>query len=347
MGIRFGLSFDGFENTATALATAHQAMAAGVQSLWMAEHMGYREALVTSMGFRMNDPDALVVPTAVSPYLWHPSPTAMSLATLAEVGAAPVGIAVGVGNPLFLSESGQTIVKPLRAVREFVECLRALWGGQAVHYEGEMFKLAGARLGFQPPQPLVIYVAAMGDQMLSLAGRIGDGVALSAGLSPQFCQASLRRFDEGAVKAGRDPSGLRRASYLFFAVSKDGKKAFDLIRPKLAFLLRNRALKPNLESTGVPVDQERIIAAISRRDLDEATRLVSDDAVEAFSVCGTPYACRERLQAYLDAGVSEPVLMALGQQSERELALEFIRSEVGPVDAGKHADHRPPADLEL
>jgi 5,10-methylenetetrahydromethanopterin reductase len=94
MDIRFGVSFDGFEDTATALATARQVVAAGAQSLWMAEHMGYREAMVTSMGFRMNDPGAIVVPTAVSPYLWHPSPTAMSLATLAEVGTAPVGIAV-------------------------------------------------------------------------------------------------------------------------------------------------------------------------------------------------------------------------------------------------------------
>ncbi len=112
MDVRIGVSFDGFEDTASALATARQVIAAGAESLWMAEHMGYREAMVTSMGFRMNDPDAVVVPTAVSPYLWHPSPTAMSLATLAEVGTAPVGIAVGVGNPLFLAESGRAIEKP-------------------------------------------------------------------------------------------------------------------------------------------------------------------------------------------------------------------------------------------
>src|ERR1700759_5524262 len=115
MATRFGVSFDGFEDTATALATARQVVAAGAQSLWMAEHMGYREALVTSMGFPMTGPGAVVVPTAVSPYLWHPSPTAMALATLAEVGTAPVGIAVGVGNPLFLGELGKTIDKPIRA----------------------------------------------------------------------------------------------------------------------------------------------------------------------------------------------------------------------------------------
>jgi 5,10-methylenetetrahydromethanopterin reductase len=329
MDVRFGVSFDGFEDTATALATARQVVAAGARSLWMAEHMGYREAMVTSMGFRMNDPDAVVIPTAVSPYLWHPSPTAMSLATLAEVGTAPVGIAVGVGNPLFLAESGKTVDKPIRAVREFIECLRALWTGEAVHYQGQMFQLAGARLGFQPPQPLVVYIAAMGEQMLALSARIADGVALSAGLSAEFCKVSMDRVDASARAAGRDPAMLRRASYLFFAVSEDGKKAVDQVRPKLAFLLRNRALKENIAVTGVPVDQDRIIDAVSRRDLAEAARLVSDDAVEAFSICGTARACRDRLAAFIDSGINEPVLMVIGEKPERDLSLAFLREQTG------------------
>ncbi|MDI3470541.1 MAG: hypothetical protein OJF62_002604 [Pseudolabrys sp.] len=327
MAVRFGVSFDGFESTVAALDIARRVVAAGARQLWMAEHMGYREAMVTSMGFRMNDPGAVVVPTAVSPYLWHPSPTAMSLATLAEVGTAPVGIAVGVGNPLFLGESGKTVDKPVRAVREFVECLRLLWTGEAARYQGEMFQLAGARLGFKPPQPLIIYVAAMGEQMLALGARIADGIALSAGLSAQFCKVSLERVSASAREAGRDPAALRRASYLFFAVSEDGKTAFDLVRPKLAFLLRNKALKENIETTGVPIDQERIIDAISRRDMAEATRLVSDDAVEAFSIAGTPHACRDRLQAFIDSGINEPVLMVMGERAERELALAFISEQ--------------------
>jgi len=327
MAVRFGVSFDGFESTAAVLATARRVVAAGAQHVWMAEHMGYREAMVTSMGFRVNDPHVVVVPTAVSPYLWHPTPTAMSIATLAEVGTAPIGIAVGVGNPLFLGESGKTIDKPIRAVREFVECLRLLWTGEAAQYQGEMFQLAGARLGFKPPQPLIIYVAAMGEQMLALGARIADGVALSAGLSAQFCKVSLERVSASARAAGRDPASLRRASYLFFAISEDGKKARDLVRPKLAFLLRNKALKENIATTGVPIDQEQIIAAISRRDMAEATRLVSDDAVEAFSIAGTPNACRERLQTFIDSGIDEPVLMVMGERPERELALAFLREQ--------------------
>ncbi|MGX1101042.1 LLM class flavin-dependent oxidoreductase [Amorphus sp. MBR-141] len=329
MTLRYGVSFDGFVSTAQALATAQKAMATGIDSLWMAEHLGYREAMVTSMGFRMQSGDALVVPTAVSPYLWHPTPTAMALATLAEVGTAPVGIAVGVGNPLFLAESGQKIDKPVRAVREFIECLKALWTGEGVTYDGEFFPLAGARLGFTPPQPLVTYIAATGEQMLRLSGRIADGVVLSAGLSPVFCSASFDHVAEGAAKAGRDPDAIRRAAYLIFALSEDEKTARDLVRGKLAFLFRNKMLATNIETTGVAVDQEQIIAAISRRDLAGATALISDEAIDAFAVAGTPGQCHARLDAFEASGITEPVLMVQGDEAEQQLALAFLRDRVG------------------
>jgi len=281
------------------------------------------------MGFRMQSGDALVVPTAVSPYLWHPTPTAMALATLAEVGTAPVGIAIGVGNPLFLAESGRQIEKPVRAVREFVECLKALWTGEAIACEGEFFPLANARLGFVPPQPLFTYVAATGEQMLRLSGRIADGVVLSAGLSPVYCRTSFEHVAGGAGKAGRDADKLRRAAYLIFAVSEDGRTARDLVRGKLAFLFRNRMLATNIEATGVPVDQEQIVAAISRRDIAAAAALVTDDAIDAYAIAGTPAECHQRLDAFLESGINEPVLMVQGEAAERALALEFLRDRTG------------------
>ncbi len=325
MAVTYGVSFDGFTTTASALATGRASVEAGIKALWMAEHLGYREAMVTSMGFRMESGRAFVIPTAVSPYLWHPVPTAMSLATLAEVGTAPVGIAVGVGNPLFLAEAGREIVKPIRAVREFIECLKALWTGEAVNREGTFFPLAGARLAFEPPVPLVTYVAAMGDQMLKLAGRIADGVVLSAGLSPQFCRISIDRVGEGAKKAGRDPASLRRAAYLFFAVSDDAATAREIVRPKLAFLFRNRKLAENLDATGVPLDQDAIVDAISRRDFDAAGKLVTDEAIDAYAIAGTPSECHRKLDEYLSVGIDEPVLMVQGEDAERELALAFLR----------------------
>ena len=116
---------------------------------------------------------------------------------------------------------------------------------------------------------------------------------------------------------------------MYFAVSKDGKAHFELLRGKLAFLLRNRFLAENARFTGIDIDQEAIIDAVARRDMDTATRLVPDEAVDAFAVGGTPVQCRDRLQAYLDTGIEEPVLSILGGPEERALALSLLREMAG------------------
>ena len=147
----------------------------------------------------------MLVPTAVSPYLWHPTPTAMAMATLDEV-------APGMRRdrrrrraiPCSFRNPGRAVEKPVRAMRQFTEALRKLWAGEAVHVDGEFVTLAGARLAFKPSAPIPIYIAAMGPDMLRLAGRIGDGVVLSAGLSTD----SVRAVDR-AVCRGRRPGRTR------------------------------------------------------------------------------------------------------------------------------------------
>src|SRR3979490_990866 len=127
MNVRLGVSFDGFVPTGEAIALAQRAVDAGAKSLWVADHLGYREAIATCMAFAIKAPGPMLVPTAVSPYLWHPTPTAMAMARLDEVAPGCGGIAIGAGNPLFLQESGRAVDKPVRAMREFTAALRKLW----------------------------------------------------------------------------------------------------------------------------------------------------------------------------------------------------------------------------
>src|SRR3981081_3707262 len=94
--VRIGVNFDGFVTTGEAIALAQRAVDAGARSLWVAEHLGYREAIATCMAFAIKAPGPMLVPTAVSPYLWHPTPTAMAMATLDEV--APGSAAVAPSN---------------------------------------------------------------------------------------------------------------------------------------------------------------------------------------------------------------------------------------------------------
>ncbi|HEY7248191.1 MAG TPA: LLM class flavin-dependent oxidoreductase [Xanthobacteraceae bacterium] len=325
MDVRLGVSFDGFVPTGEAIGLAQRAVASGARSLWVAEHLGYREAIATCMAFALKAPGAMLVPTAVSPYLWHPTPTAMALATLDEAAPGCAAIAIGAGNPMFLAESGRTVEKPVRAMREFASALRRLWRGEAVHADGEFVKLAGARLAFEPKAPIPIYIAAIGPDMLRLAGSIGDGVVLSAGLSTDSVRRSIALCAEGARRSNRAAGEFRRAGYLFFGVSHDPAEAIDAVRQKLAFVMRNKFLAANIKASGIAVDQEAVIAAISRRDIAAAAALVPDAAVEAFGIAGTPQHCRKRLADFIEAGLDEPVLGILGSAENCRLALDVMR----------------------
>ena len=57
-----GVSFDGFAPYGEALAFAKEAAAAGAKSLWMADHLGYREPIVSCLGFASAIADVRVVP---------------------------------------------------------------------------------------------------------------------------------------------------------------------------------------------------------------------------------------------------------------------------------------------
>jgi len=326
--VKVGVSFDGFVTTGEAIALAQRAVETGARSLWVAEHLGYREAIATCVALAMKTPGAALVPTAVSPYLWHPTPTAMAMATLDEVAPGRAAIAIGTGNPLFLQESGRAVEKPVRAIREFTEALRKLWAGESVHVNGEFVKLAGARLAFKPSAPIPVYIAAIGPDMLRLAGQIGDGVVLSAGLSTESVRQSIAICANGAAKEGRDLTTFRRAGYLFFAASRDAKQAIDAVRQKLAFVMRNKFLGANIKASGIPVDQEAVIAAIARRDIAGAAALVPDEAVEAFGIAGTPQHCAKRLHDFIDAGINEPVLGLLGSAQNCLLALDVMQELV-------------------
>jgi 5,10-methylenetetrahydromethanopterin reductase len=323
--MKIGISFDGFSPFGDALSFAREATDAGAASLWFADHLGFREPVLSCLAFALATKDVRLVPTAVSPYLRHPMPTAMQLATLAEAAPGRAEIALGVGNPLFLAESGESMDKPIRVMREFVAALRALWSGEPVHMQGNRFNLAGARMMFKPSAPIPIYLAPIKEQMLKLSGKIADGIVLSAGLSTEFTCQSLAVVRAGAQEAGRDYGTLRTASYISFLAAPNRRDAITRVKKQLSFLLRNKFLQGNVSSSGIPIDQEAIISAMSRRDFDAAQRLIPDEAAEHFAVVGTIRGCCDRLQQYASSGLQELVLLMAGTLEDQRYGLKVMR----------------------
>jgi 5,10-methylenetetrahydromethanopterin reductase len=320
-----GVFFDGFSSTAEMLEACREAELAGASSLWFAQHMGYREAMVWAAAAASVTQRATLVPTAISPYLWPPLPVAMAVSTLGELAQGRVILTVSVGNILNLGESGIEPVKPIRIMREYVDALRALWRGKPVVHDGELHKLRGAKMAFAQGRRFPIYIASTGPQMLKLAGEIADGVLLSAGLTLVSTKQCLARAQAGAEAKGRDSAALRKCSLINCHVSRDGAAAKAATLRKLAFLFRSRGHAENIKSSGLEIDHRAIMACHARHDFDAAVRLLPLEAADVFAVAGTPAQCHARLEDYLAIGLDEPIIEVAGNAEERTLALELVR----------------------
>ncbi len=319
-----GVFFDGFSSTAEMLEVCREAEAAGAASLWFAQHMGYRDAIVWATAAAGVTQRANLIPTAISPYLWPPLPIAMAIATLGELAPGRAILNVSVGNLLNLSESGVEPAKPIKVMRDYVETLRALWAGKPVAHEGELHKLRGAKMVFGEGRQHPVYIASTGPQMLALAGEISDGVLLSAGLTLASTRRCLEFAEAGADAKARDPATLRKCSFINFSVSRDGATARAALLRKIAFLFRNRGHAENIVSSNLDIDHQGIMAAHARHDFDGAVRLLPPEAANVFGVAGTPAECRARLEEYLSVGLDEPIIEVSGNAEERKLALDVV-----------------------
>lgn len=324
--VTLGLCLDGFIPVHEMVALAREAEAAGFTSLWMADHLGYREAVTTCTAIAVSTAQLRIGPAPLNPYTRHPLIAAMALATLEELAPGRALLVIGTGNPTVLAELGIRVTRPLRVMREYAAVMRALLGGtDPVEYRGEFLTLAGARMTFAPTRRLPLYMTGVQPRMLRLAGEVADGVLLSSGCAPEYVPRCREAVHEGAARAGRSPGTLDVASYIPIAVAEDPAEAVEACRHHLAYILRNRHHVDNIRAAGVKLDQEALAEALGRHDWEAASRLVTDEVVHAFAAAGRVEECRRRVQDFVAAGVQTPVLLPLGDLGARRRVLDVAR----------------------
>lgn len=100
------------------------------------------------------------------------------------------------------------------ALAEALDVMRALWDieeRRGVQFEGEWYRVAGAKRGPAPLHRIGFWIGAYKPRMLALTGRVGDGWLPS---EPYLEAGDLARgnaaLDAAAVEAGRDPRAIRR-----------------------------------------------------------------------------------------------------------------------------------------
>lgn len=323
--MRVGLCFDGFYSMSEMVELAKLADEIGMESLWMSDHICFRDSITSATVFLAATQRIKVNPAPLSPYSRHPMMTAMALATMEEFAPGRVAATAGTANPTALAEIGIEVTHPLKTMREYVALLRSLLSGETVNLAGSVFNINGAQMGLTPTTSIPLYMTAVKPRMLRLAGEISDGVLLSAGCAPDYITQCVDEIAQGRALS-RLPKKVDVAGFIAASISDDAHEAIDATKTFLAYIFRNQHHEENLRLGGGRVDQEQLADRIARREWEQAKRLISDEVVHAHSISGTQEDCRRRLGEFVKGGLDLPLLMPLGTQHQRRRVVDLARS---------------------
>jgi 5,10-methylenetetrahydromethanopterin reductase len=316
--MKLALGFNPVLPLKAAAAVAAKAEASGYDSVWMHESLFQRDVVTYISAMAAATNRIRIGSGVMNTFTRHPVTAATTFATLSELSGGRVVLGLGLGSFPTVPLLGYDVfpvdrTKPLRRIKEYVEVVRAVWKGGRVEFEGEFFKVHNLTLGFELKAPVPVFVASLSPKTLAFAGREADGAILSPALN------TVRGTERmvANVKAGESARGrtVERASYLLTSLDPDQKKARDAVRDYYFFVFQlSDVVKPEaLEPYGVSEKMLKPMKEAYRRgDIAEAKRLVPEAAVEALTVVGNADHAAERINEYVKAGVTLPILMPIG-----------------------------------
>ena len=217
---------------------------------------------------------------------YHPAVVAQAAATLAQMFPDRLWLAVGSGEALNESITGQPWPDKAarnQRLREAVQVMRALWKGERVDHDGA-FRVRHARLYTRPERPPAILLAALSAETAGWGAQWADGlITLATPEAP--VDAILRAFREGGG-AGKPVHLQVKLSY---AASEEAslRGAFEQWRG-------NAVPRQASETLDTPEAFERRAAEVTPEDVARVVHISAD-----------PGRHRAWLQAYLRCGADQ------------------------------------------
>lgn len=197
-----------------------QAARLGFESLWTPAG-GVPDALHVCTAWSLDTPVRTGISVVPVARRWTPLMLAIQAATVGQLseGRFTLGIGTGGYGPQFW-EAGGLPDKPIAYMRDYLLILRRLLAGESVTYDGPMVSASDASLGVADLPRVPLFLGALGPQMVRLAGELADGALLNWATPDRIAQ-SRQLVDQGAARAGRDPSEVALTMYIRVCVDDD------------------------------------------------------------------------------------------------------------------------------
>lgn len=270
------------------VAHAKAAAADGMSGWWLAQ-TGLVDAL-TVLALVGDDAGDMELGTAVNAtFPIHPTALAGKTLTAQAATGGKVTLGLGVNHAPIVDQTwGMTFEKPIRHMRDYLSCLQPLLETGSANYAGQDYtaRFEGQRPTDQTPG---LMLAAMGPQMLKLAGTRTDGTLLWMTGEKAIASQVAPSLNEAAAAAGRPAP--RVVCSLPIAVTDDEGGMRDFVSQILAGYGDLPSYRAMLDIDGHAGPGEAM-------------------------VCGDEASVREQLAALEAAGATEFAAAEIGGSSE-------------------------------
>jgi 5,10-methylenetetrahydromethanopterin reductase len=193
----------------------------GFRRVWMSQ-MPYEPDLLTILAVALHEVDTIEVGSGVVPIQnQHPMQMAQRALTLSLISGGRFILGLGMTHQAVTEGMwGIPWDKPVRRLNEFLDGLLPLLAGEPAEAQGETVTTRGSLMIPGAPRPDV-YIAALGPQLLKIAGRRTQGTTtwmtgpktLAGHVGPTLRQA--------AADAGRPQDAVRVVASLPVSVTDD------------------------------------------------------------------------------------------------------------------------------
>lgn len=280
----------------------------GYESVWLPEGRS-RDAFTSLAAMALNTQRVKLGTGIIQVFARTASNTAMAAAGMAALSGGRFILGLGVGHgPNVESWDGVPFKQPITRLRETIQIARGLLSGEQVEFSGRQFNVSGASLDAATPSGKVpIYIAALGPQMLEMAGELADGVLMNWPTAA-FLPQAVEHVKRGAEKAGRDVSEIDIAGYVRVAVGDD----VGALRIGLQNQVIRQAGLPYysnmFKAAGFEKEIEAVSTALVAGEREKAMRSVTIEMQDQVAVVGSPNHCREQFEVRRAAGLQLPVV---------------------------------------
>lgn len=310
----------GIGDVRTRIANARYIDESGLDALTVPDSQSMQAELFTVLGRIAGETSTVDLgPMVTNPVTRHPAVTASAICTLDRFtdGRAFLGMGSGDSAVHALGE------RPARLgeLTETMELVRDLCRGETAEYNGNEIQLHWvdqSSHAFEIP----LIMTAEGPKTLEAAGEVADKVVVGLGLLPEVIEECVRRVNEGARRAGRNPDDVETWFTAYCNVGDDYETAVARIKHWVADAAHH-SLQYTFEGKQVPREYRDAVKQLLAEYSTEYTRPevrehnahlvdqlgLTEYLAERYLIAGSPRDCTNKLNEIEATGLVDGLFL--------------------------------------